>query len=188
MITSQRADSPSAQPTPDISALYYSYGDELIKTAARELARFSATDLAFDAVNDVFLKLEQNGLDPEVRDWQAYLHRLVMNRAIDMGRSEARRDKRLEVAATDAMQNQDSDLHNPARTFESTSRSNSLARAIETLPASERDVIIGLFRNGLKNREVAAALELSQGRISQLRNQALQRIRQSLASEGWAEL
>lgn len=55
-----------------------------------------------------------------------------------------------------------------------------LADAIETLPEKERIVVSFYYFEGLTMREVADALHLTEGRISQLHTQAMVRLRRSL--------
>lgn len=56
-----------------------------------------------------------------------------------------------------------------------------LARAIEELPEKERFVVSFYYFEGLTMREVAEALHLTEGRISQLHSQAMLRLRGALS-------
>ncbi len=58
-----------------------------------------------------------------------------------------------------------------------------LAHAIEQLPDKERIVVSFYYFEGLTMREMAEALHLTEGRISQLHSQAMQRLREILAAE-----
>ena len=55
-----------------------------------------------------------------------------------------------------------------------------LARAIERLPEKERIAVSLYYFEGLTMREVADALDLTEGRISQLHGQAMSRLRVAL--------
>ena len=55
-----------------------------------------------------------------------------------------------------------------------------LARAIERLPEKERIAVSLYYFEGLTMREVADALDLTEGRISQLHGQAMSRLRDAL--------
>lgn len=55
-----------------------------------------------------------------------------------------------------------------------------LLHAIETLPAAERTVIRGHYLQEVAFDEIAASMELTKGRISQIHKQALLRLRSSL--------
>ncbi|MBM4265717.1 MAG: FliA/WhiG family RNA polymerase sigma factor [Deltaproteobacteria bacterium] len=56
-----------------------------------------------------------------------------------------------------------------------------LARAIEALPEKERIVVSFYYYEGLTMREMADAMHLTEGRISQLHSQAMARLRTELA-------
>jgi RNA polymerase sigma factor for flagellar operon FliA len=56
-----------------------------------------------------------------------------------------------------------------------------LARAIEQLPEKERIVVSFYYFEGLTMREMATALRLTEGRISQLHSQAMLRLRGTLS-------
>ncbi|HEY8516498.1 MAG TPA: FliA/WhiG family RNA polymerase sigma factor [Candidatus Binatia bacterium] len=58
-----------------------------------------------------------------------------------------------------------------------------LARAIERLPDKERIVVSFYYFEGLTMREMAEALHLTEGRISQLHSQAMARLRQMLSAD-----
>ena len=58
-----------------------------------------------------------------------------------------------------------------------------LAKAIEQLPDKERIVVSFYYFEGLTMREMADALHLTEGRISQLHSQAMARMRELLSSE-----
>jgi RNA polymerase sigma factor for flagellar operon FliA len=58
-----------------------------------------------------------------------------------------------------------------------------LAKAIEQLPDKERIVVSFYYFEGLTMREMAEALHLTEGRISQLHSQAMGRLRELLAAE-----
>ena len=55
-----------------------------------------------------------------------------------------------------------------------------LAHAIERLPDKERIVVSFYYFEGLTMREMADALHLTEGRISQLHSQAMDRLRSIL--------
>lgn len=61
----------------------------------------------------------------------------------------------------------------------------SLAEAIRQLPEREQLLLSLQFQQGLTQKEIAAVLEVSEGRISQIRSQAVARLRAALADSGW---
>lgn len=62
-----------------------------------------------------------------------------------------------------------------------------VVRAVKELPEREQLVLSLQFEKDLSQKEIAAVLELSEGRISQLRTQAITRIRAYLINEGWPD-
>ena len=61
----------------------------------------------------------------------------------------------------------------------------SLAKAIEELPEKEKLILSLYYTEELNYREIAAILDLSIGRVSQIASQAIDHLRQKLA--GWIE-
>jgi len=58
-----------------------------------------------------------------------------------------------------------------------------LVQAIEALPERERLVLSLQFEQDLNQKEIAAVLEVTEGRISQLRTQAISRLRAKMAAQ-----
>lgn len=62
-----------------------------------------------------------------------------------------------------------------------------LVNAIKQLPEREQLLLSLQFEQDLTQKEIAAVLDVSEGRVSQIRSQAVVRIRAALASAGWQE-
>ena len=62
-----------------------------------------------------------------------------------------------------------------------------LVEAIKQLPEREQLLLSLQFEQDLTQKEIAAVLEVTEGRVSQIRSQAIVRIRASLAGTGWQE-
>ncbi|MCQ9616018.1 RNA polymerase sigma factor FliA [Paenalcaligenes niemegkensis] len=60
-----------------------------------------------------------------------------------------------------------------------------LIEAINALPEREKLLLALQFEQDLNQKEIAAVMEVTEGRVSQLRSQAIARIRASLASAQW---
>lgn len=60
-----------------------------------------------------------------------------------------------------------------------------LIEAIRNLPKREQLLLSLQFEQDLNQKEIAAVLEITEGRVSQLRSQAVARIRAWLASHSW---
>jgi len=62
---------------------------------------------------------------------------------------------------------------------------NALVDAIRNLPEREQLLLSLQFEQDLNQKEIAAVLQVTEGRVSQLRSQAVARIRAWLASHSW---
>lgn len=60
-----------------------------------------------------------------------------------------------------------------------------LAQAVEALPEKERTVLALYYQEELTMKEIGAALEVSESRVSQLRSSAIRKLRDRMAREGW---
>ncbi|TAN27739.1 MAG: RNA polymerase sigma factor FliA [Castellaniella sp.] len=60
-----------------------------------------------------------------------------------------------------------------------------LIRAIESLPEREKLLLSLQFEQDLNQKEIAAVLQITEGRVSQIRSQAVARIRAWLAEHSW---
>jgi RNA polymerase sigma factor for flagellar operon FliA len=68
----------------------------------------------------------------------------------------------------------------PERKFERSERARSVEAAIKRIPARERKVLILFYKENFELGEIAAVFGLHVSRISQLKNQAIQRLRSTL--------
>lgn len=64
---------------------------------------------------------------------------------------------------------------------------HALVEAIKQLPEREQLLLSLQFEQDLTQKEIAAVLDVSEGRVSQIRSQAVVRIRAALAGMGWQE-
>lgn len=64
---------------------------------------------------------------------------------------------------------------------------HALVDAIKQLPEREQLLLSLQFEQDLTQKEIAAVLDISEGRVSQIRSQAIVRIRAALADAGWQE-
>ncbi|MFA7438048.1 RNA polymerase sigma factor FliA [Castellaniella sp.] len=74
---------------------------------------------------------------------------------------------------------------NPSDTVMRMRLRDALIKAIEDLPEQEKRLLSLQFDHALNQKEIAVAMDLSPGRVSQVRNQAIIRLRASLARCGW---
>ena len=86
-----------------------------------------------------------------------------------------------EEELTDEFEFSDANDKGPMKNFLQKERVEVMGQAIEGLPEKERIVISLYYYEGLTMRETAEAMDLTEGRISQLHSQALRRLRTGLA-------
>jgi RNA polymerase sigma factor for flagellar operon FliA len=87
---------------------------------------------------------------------------------------------RLDVAAESR-----SSWSNPLDRLLSQGLRQALIAAIEDLPERERLLVSLLFEQDLNQKEISLVMGVTEGRVSQLRSQAVARIRASLAGNVW---
>src|SRR5690606_2083766 len=82
--------------------------------------------------------------------------------------------------------------NNPLNHVISQDLRRAIVEAVEALPERERQLLSLLVERELNQKEVAAVMGISEGRVSQLRTQAIVRIRAALAAlaqeEDWSHL
>lgn len=148
--------------------------DEFVAGAAARLSRmaFALTGdrgAAEDLVQDVLERLYVAW--PRVQDPFAYARRALMNASTNRWRRRARRPEvRLsashDVAVDDAT---------PA-----TVQRDELVRAVASLPARQRAVVVLRFLEDLSEAETAAVMSCSTGTVKSQTSRALTRLRQTL--------
>jgi RNA polymerase sigma factor for flagellar operon FliA len=69
----------------------------------------------------------------------------------------------------------------PLEQYEDAERRKMLAQAIENLPERERQVVALYYVEELNMKEIGAVLEITESRVSQLKSQAVVRLRATLA-------
>lgn len=76
---------------------------------------------------------------------------------------------------------------NPLSILISDSLRDALSDAIRNLPGREQLLLALQFEQDLNQKEIALIMGLSEGRVSQLRSQAIVRIRATMTETGWHE-
>jgi RNA polymerase sigma-70 factor (ECF subfamily) len=128
---------------------------EYVDFDRRLTRRLGSPDLASEALNETYLRLEgMRELGP-VRSPKAYLFRIALNIAADRRRAEKRRLTSDEV---DALLDIPDDRPDAARVIEDRSEVNLLRHAIAELPERRRRVLTLSRIEGMPNREIAALL------------------------------
>ena len=117
--------------------------------------RLGSPDLASEAINETYLRLEEARLIGPVRNPKAYLFRIALNIASDRRRAEKRR---LTAEEVDSLLDIPDDRPDAARVIEDRSEASLLWRAIAELPERRHRVLLLSRIDGMPNREIAALL------------------------------
>lgn len=128
---------------------------EYVDFDRRLTRRLGSPDLASEALNETYLRLEGMRELGEVRSPKAYLFRIALNIAADRRRAEKRRLTSDEV---DALLDIPDDRPDAARVIEDRSEVNLLRHAIAELPERRRRVLTLSRIDGMPNREIAVLL------------------------------
>ncbi len=110
----------------------------------------------------------------EYREWLVDIRGLTLN-SLDYGGEREDGRKLLETVS-------DSEDHWPSSLLESSELERLLAAAIDRMPQVERTVLSLYYREELTLREIAEVMHLHLSRISQLKSQALLRLRSYMES------
>jgi RNA polymerase sigma factor (sigma-70 family) len=125
----------------------------------RRLTRvLGSEELAGDALQDTWLRLERTEGLGAVQSPSAYLMRMAVNIAVDAQRSQSRMLSAEEVEALIEMPDP---APGPAQTAEDRSEMEALFKAMQRLPARRREILILVRWEGLAHREVAERLGVS---------------------------
>lgn len=109
-------------------------------------------------------------------NFRAWLYRIAQNTIVDYYRARQ--------ATTDAIPEQLQDSRpSPEGQIQMQDESQGLALAIQSLDASQQQVIICRFINGMSHAETAATLGLAEGHVRVLQMRALQKLRLLLDKE-----
>ncbi|AJF00492.1 RNA polymerase sigma factor [Pandoraea apista] len=120
--------------------------------------KLGSSDLAGDALQDTWVRLESTENIEPVRNPGAYLYRMAYHAAIDKQRAE---DRRLSVGEIETMLDLVSPDPGPAQIAEANSDLNELVRVLEKMPQRRRDILLAVRLDGLAQREVAERFGIS---------------------------
>ena len=125
---------------------------------SRLRARLGSADLADEALNEVYVKLETSEKNYSVRDATAYLFRLTLNAATDLRRTANRRGIADQIDAA-------LDIPDPApgaaRVAEDRDELRRLEQAIAGLTERRRAILVAVRLHDRSCRDVAAEMGLS---------------------------
>lgn len=163
----------------DWSGYVEDYGNALLLFARQYVA---STPDAESVVQDAYLRLWKRGTSPE-RDVKKQLYMYTKSAALDYLRSEGRRRRREQRYAEDFV--------DPIAFFERPSAKvelqSEVEQALKTLPTEQREVLVMKIWGDMTFREIAEALELSQGTAASRYRLALEALRKSMREEVYYE-
>ena len=120
--------------------------------------KLGSSDLAGDALQDTWVRLENAENIEPVHNPGAYLYRMAYHAAIDKQRAE---DRRLSVGEIETMLDLVSPEPGPAQIAQANSELHALARVLEQMPQRRRDILLAVRLDGLAQREVAERFGIS---------------------------
>jgi RNA polymerase sigma factor (sigma-70 family) len=129
--------------------------DDLKRRLARRLGN---QELAGDALQDTWLRLEEKPARGQVKNPGAYLFRMACNVAIDHLRSE---NRRLSSGEVDALLDLADPAPGPAPTVQAQMELNALTRVMRELPERQCNILLMVRLERLPQREVATRLGIS---------------------------
>lgn len=137
---------------------------------------------AEDVAQDAFLRAWQAAprFDPDRARFTTWLHRIVLNLAID----RARRRGRLPSAGLDAVQDLPDPAEGPETRLAEAEGREALAAALDALPPRQRAAIALAYEEGLSGAAAAEALSVSERALEGLLRRARQMLRSRLDPGG----
>lgn len=125
----------------------------------RLASRLGNTELAGDALQDTWMRLEKGGhAAARVGNPGAYVFRMACNVAIDHLRSE---NRRLHSGEVDALLHVADPAPGPASIAQAQLELAALVRVMQELPERRRKILLAVRVDGLSQREVAARFGIS---------------------------
>ena len=125
---------------------------------ARLTRRLGSADLAGDALQDTWLRLEDGGNIAAVQRPDSYLFRIALNAARDRQRAETRR---LTTGEIGELLNIGDDQPNPAQVAEARSELLALEAIMLELPPRQRAILLAARLDGLARRDIAKRYRIS---------------------------
>lgn len=143
--------------------------------------RLGSTDLADEALNEVYLKLSQTGKRYTIANIPAYLFRLTLNAAFDQRRAGAKLASASEIDV--AMEIADP-APDPLRVTDGRRDLALLQEAIATLTERRREILIAARIEGRSCREIAGEMGLSKRTVEVELRHAIDHCAAHLARSG----
>lgn len=120
--------------------------------------RLGSAELAQDALQETFLRLDQGNSIGPVRNPKAYLMRTALNMAANRRAAD---NRRLVSDEINNLLELPDDAPDPARAAEARSEIDALKRALEELPARSREIFLASWVENLPHQEIARRYGIS---------------------------
>ncbi|MFX0580996.1 RNA polymerase sigma factor [Nocardia nepalensis] len=174
---------------PDLAALYLKYGGAMRRKAAQVLGEGGIADQAEDVVHDAFESLLKAPPTEEIRSWEAFLIRIVRNKATDRLRSAAFRHAgpEFDVQLHDDAERGDDLADDVADTVDRDRAAARAGDALSVLNAQQRRVFDEYLVQKRPRGEVAAGLGVTPGRVTQIANKAAELLKEAMNREQVAD-
>jgi RNA polymerase sigma-70 factor (ECF subfamily) len=134
-------------------------------------SRVGCAELARDAMQDAFLRLERSNDIGPVQNPRAYLLRMALNLASNRRLADSRHLTFIEVEALLEIAD---DAPDPIRTAEARSELDALKRALAELPVRRRDIFLAAWVEEIPHQEIAARFGVSVRTVQLELKQALE--------------
>jgi RNA polymerase sigma factor (sigma-70 family) len=132
---------------------------ERYKDFKKRLTRYlGSADLAGDALQDTWLRLERGGELSGVRSADTFLYSIAINIALDRVRAEARR---LTTSEIETLLDIPDETPDAERTVAARSELEALAAIIGELPVRQQAILLAARVDGLPRQEIADRFEVS---------------------------
>jgi RNA polymerase sigma-70 factor (ECF subfamily) len=125
---------------------------------SRLTRRLGSAELAGDALQDTWLRLEQGDGIAAVRSDAAYLYRIAVNIARDRLRAE---NRRLTTGEVETLLNVADNVPGPEHIAETRSELKALQRVMAELPPRQRAILLAARLEGLPRQEIARRFRIS---------------------------
>lgn len=118
-----------------------------------------SADLAGEALQDTWLRLERGGELAAVRNPDTYLYSMAINIAFNRRRAESRR---LTTSEVDVLLDVADDAPDPARVIETRAELELLVTIIGELPLRQQAILLAARLEGVPRRDIAARFGVSE--------------------------
>lgn len=170
----------------DIGPLYLQHKDTLHRVAASILRDVGLQSEKDDVVSEAMLSVASNPPTEEIRNWEAFLVRVVKNKAYDRIRAADVRHfgRALDMEHDDRANPGEDAIADTDEKLDEARAGAHVWDSMAVLDERERQVIREVVQNQRPQGEVADGLGVSRPRVNQILKAALQKLREELERKG----